>query len=57
MTDKRESIAEKLRAVLAKLAEMETTYGWPISEWADLYREKLALERQLNADGEPARES
>jgi hypothetical protein len=49
MSDNRDAIAEKLRTVLAKLAELKKTLGSPISEWAALYQEKLLLERELRA--------
>jgi hypothetical protein len=49
MSDNRDSIAEKLRTVLAKLTDFEKTFDSPISEWAALYQQKLLLERELSA--------
>jgi hypothetical protein len=44
----RESIAERLREVLSRLAAMEKNSDWQLSEWASLFQEKLELERKLN---------
>jgi hypothetical protein len=52
-----EPTAEKLRELLTKLAGMEKTRDWPLSAWAAIYQEKLALERQLNGTADNAAES
>lgn len=48
MSKSLEPTAEKLRELLNKLADMERTSEWPLSAWAVIYQEKLALESQIN---------
>ena len=56
MKDAHESITEQLRKVLTRLAAMEKTCDWPISEWASVYQEKLDLERKLISAGDQSRQ-